>query len=69
METPFWESRGTKDVANHKYQILGNGFANFKQLANENAHDMYSRLNILVNEINGLGVKNLEDGEINRKIL
>ena len=56
---------GTKDVANHKYHILGNEFANFKQLANENAHDMYSRLNILVNEINGLGVKNLEDEEIN----
>ncbi|XP_039841623.1 histone-lysine N-methyltransferase, H3 lysine-4 specific-like [Panicum virgatum] len=60
---------GTKDVANQKYHILGDKFANFKQLESKDAHDMYSRLNILVNEINGLGVKNVEDGDINWKIL
>jgi hypothetical protein len=40
-----------------------------KQLANENAESMYSRLNVLVNEINALGVKNITDVNINRKIL
>jgi hypothetical protein len=30
---------------------------------------MYSRLNVLVNEINALGVKNISDVNINRKIL
>jgi hypothetical protein len=30
---------------------------------------MYSRLNVLVNEINALGVKNITDVNINRKIL
>ena len=30
---------------------------------------MYSRLNILVNEINALGLNQVEDWEINRKIL
>jgi hypothetical protein len=30
---------------------------------------MYSRLNVLVNEINALGVKNITDLNINRKIL
>jgi hypothetical protein len=30
---------------------------------------MYSRLNVLVNEINALGVKNITDMNINRKIL
>jgi hypothetical protein len=44
-------------------------FNSFKQLANENAESMYSRLNVLVNEINALGVKNITDLNINRKIL
>jgi hypothetical protein len=30
---------------------------------------MYSRLNLLLNEINALGVKNVTDVNINRKIL
>ena len=60
---------GTKDVANQKYHILGEELSSFKQLPNENAHDMYSRLNTLVNEINVLGLNQVDDGEINRKIL
>ena len=59
----------TKDVDNQKYHILGEELSSFKQLLNENAHDMYSRLNILVNEINALGLNQVEDWEINRKIL
>ena len=39
------------------------------QLPNENAHDMYSRLNTIVNEINALGLNQVKDEEINRKIL
>jgi hypothetical protein len=30
---------------------------------------MYSRLNVLVNEINSLGIKQIEETELNRKIL
>jgi hypothetical protein len=44
-------------------------FNSFRQLANENAESMYSRLNLLLNEINALGVKNVTDVNINRKIL
>jgi hypothetical protein len=44
-------------------------FNSFRQLANENAESMYSRLNVLFNEINALGVKNITDVNINRKIL
>ena len=60
---------GTKDVANQKYHALGEKLSSFKQHRNENAHDMYSRLNILVNEINALGLNQVEDWKINRKIL
>ena len=40
----------------------------FKQLDDE-AQTIYSRLNILVNEINSLGVKQIGDTDLIRKIL
>ena len=69
METNCRESWGTKDVANQKYHVLGEELSSFKQHPNENAHDMYSRLNTLVSEINVLGLNQVEDWDINWKIL
>ena len=60
---------GTKDVANEKYHVLIDKLNSFKQLDHENAETMYSRLNILVNEINSLDVKKIQDLELIRKIL
>ena len=60
---------GTKDVANERYHVLIDRLNSFKQLDDENAESMYSRLNTLVNEINSLGVKQIEDLELIRKIL
>ena len=59
----------TKDVANERYHVLIDKLNSFKQLDHENAETMYSRLNILVNEINSLDVKKIEDLELIRKIL
>jgi hypothetical protein len=63
------QNEGSKEVANERYGCLLEEFNSFKKLANENAESMYSRLNVLVNEINALGVKNITDVNINRKIL
>jgi hypothetical protein len=63
------QNEGSKEVANERYGCLLEKFNSFKQLANENVESMYSRLNVLVNEINALGVKNITDLNINRKIL
>jgi hypothetical protein len=63
------KNKGSKEVANERYGCLFEEFNSFKQLANENAESMYSRLNVLVNEINALGVKNITDLNINHKIL
>jgi hypothetical protein len=63
------QNEGSKEVANERYGCLLGEFNSFKQLANENAETMYSCLNVLVNEINALGVKNITDVNINRKIL
>jgi hypothetical protein len=69
METIKEQNEGSKEVANECYGCLFEELNSFKQLANENAESMYSRLNVLVNEINALGVKNITDLNINRKIL
>jgi hypothetical protein len=63
------KNEGSKEVANERYGCLLEEFNSSKQLANENAEFMYSRLNVLVNEINALGVKDITDLNINRKIL
>jgi hypothetical protein len=63
------QNEGSKQVANERYGCLIEEFNSFKQFANENAEFMYSRLNVLVNEINALGVKNISNVNINRKIL
>ena len=60
---------GMEDVANERYHVLIDKLNSFKQLDDENAESMYSRLNILVNEINSLGVKQIDDLELIRKIL
>ena len=61
--------KGTEDVANERYHVLIDRFNSFKQLNDENAESMYSRLNTLVNEINFLCVKQIGDTELIRKIL
>ena len=60
---------GTENVANERYHVLIDKLNSFKQLDDENAKSMYSRLNTLVNEINSLSVKQIEDLELIRKIL
>jgi hypothetical protein len=68
-KTIMEQNEGSKEVANEHYGCLLEEFNSFRQLANENAESMYSRINVLVNEINALGVKNITDLNINRKIL
>jgi hypothetical protein len=63
------QNEGSTKVANERYGCLLEEFNSFKQLANENAESMYSHLNVLVHEINALGVKNITNLNINCKIL
>src|SRR6185312_8581039 len=60
---------GMEDVANERYHVLIDKLNSFKQFDDENAESMYSELNTLVYEINSLGVKQIEDTELIRKIL
>ena len=56
-------------MADKKYHVLIDGLNSFKQLDHENTETMYSRLNVLVNEINSLGVKQIQEPELIRKML
>ena len=38
-------------------------------LPHESSNDMYSRMNVLVEEVNGLDVKKIEPADVARKIL
>jgi hypothetical protein len=62
------QNEGSKEVANECYGCLLEEFNSFEQLAYENIESMYSHLNVLVNEINALGVKDITDLNIIRKI-
>ena len=68
-QTIIENHEGTEDVANEIYHVLIDKLNSFKQFDEKNAESRYSRLNTLVNEVNSLGVKQIEDLELIRKIL
>jgi hypothetical protein len=60
---------GTKGEREERYHIAMEKLNSFEMLANENVNDMYSRLNILVEEVNGLGLTEISQPDVVRKIL
>ena len=60
---------GTRSEREERYHIAMRKLNSFEMLANENANAMYSRLNILVEEVNGLGLTQISQPDVVRKIL
>jgi hypothetical protein len=60
---------GTKSEREERYHIAMKKLNSFEMLVNENANYMYSRLNILVEEVNGLGLTQISQPDVVRKIL
>jgi hypothetical protein len=60
---------GSSKIHEQKYHLLRAKYDEFKMLPNEYCNDMFSRLNLIVEELNSLNVSNLDKGMINRKIL
>jgi hypothetical protein len=56
---------GSSKVHEQKYHLIRAKYDEFKMLPN----DMFSRLNLIVKELNSLNVSNLDKGMINSKIL
>jgi hypothetical protein len=61
--------KGTKDVREQKHHLVKEAFNSFKMMPNELANDMYSHLNVIVNELNEIGLAKLSDEDISRKII
>ncbi|WVZ98807.1 hypothetical protein U9M48_044188 [Paspalum notatum var. saurae] len=60
---------GTTKVREQKYHVLKAKYDDFKMHSYENCNSMYSRLNVIIEDINALDVCKLDKGTINRKIL
>ena len=60
---------GSTKVREQKYHLFRAKYDSFKMLAHENCNDMYSRLNVIVKDINALEVSKIDSASINRKIL
>jgi hypothetical protein len=60
---------GTKSEREEHYNLVLKKLNFFEMLPNESANEMYSCLNVLVEELNGLGLTQWKPSEVARKIL
>jgi hypothetical protein len=59
----------TKSEREECYHLMMKKLNSFEMLPNESANEMYSRLNVLVEEVNGLGLTQMQPSDVVRKIL
>jgi hypothetical protein len=60
---------GTSNVREQKHCLVLNEYNSFAMKENELVRDMYSRLNLIINEFNSIGINKLGDADIVRKII
>ena len=60
---------GTSNVREQKYCIAKQNYGSFTMNNKELVHDMYSRLNLIINELHSIGLTKLDDADIVRKII
>jgi hypothetical protein len=60
---------GTSNVRKQKHCIVLNEYNSFAMKDNELVRDMYSHLNLIVNELNSIDINKLGDADIVRKII
>jgi hypothetical protein len=60
---------GTSNVREQKHCLVLNEYNSFAMKDNEFVRDMYSRLNLIINELNSIGINKLGDADIVRKII
>jgi hypothetical protein len=59
----------TSNVREQKHCLALNDYNSFAMKENELVRDMYSRLNLIINELNSTGINKLGDVDIVRKII
>jgi hypothetical protein len=60
---------GTSNVREKKHCLVLNDYNSFTIKDNELVRHMYSRLNLIINELNSIGINKLGDADIVRKII
>jgi hypothetical protein len=60
---------GTSNVHEQKHCLVLNEYNSFAMKENELVRDMYSRLNLIINELNSIGINKIGDADIVRKII
>jgi hypothetical protein len=60
---------GTFNVREQKHCLVLNEYNSFAMKENELVRDMYSRLNLIIDELNSIGINKLDDADIVRKII
>jgi hypothetical protein len=60
---------GTSNGREQKHWLAKQTYDSFKTNENELVKDMYSRLNLIINELNSIGLTKLGDVDIVRKII
>ena len=60
---------GTKIEREQRYHLIMKKLNSFEMLPKEGANEMYSCLNVLVEEVNGLGLTQMQPSDVVRKIL
>jgi hypothetical protein len=60
---------GTSNVCEQKHCLILNEYNSFAMKENELVRDMYSHLNLVINELNSIGINKLGDVNIVRKII
>jgi hypothetical protein len=59
----------TSNVREQKHRLVLNEYNSFAIEDNELVRDMYSHLNLIINELNSIGINKLGDVDIVRKII
>jgi hypothetical protein len=60
---------GTSNVREQKHCLVLNDYNSFAMKENELVRDMFSHLNLIINELNSIGINKLGDADIVRKII
>jgi hypothetical protein len=60
---------GTSNVHDKKHCLVLNEYNSFAMKDNELVRVIYSRLNLIINELNYIGINKLDDVDIVRKII
>ena len=60
---------GTKSEREERYHLVIRKLNSFDMLPKESANEMYSRLNVLVEEVNEIGLTQMQPSNVIRKIL